>query len=296
MQNDGSGLSGDFMEAYTDFAKVYDELMDETPYRDWAEYISGLISGYGVSLPYKKCEESLQPEDRHESDSLSEKERLDQEKNLVVELGCGTGKFTEEMADLGYDMVGIDNSEDMLGIARSKMEKSGKDILYLMQDMTELDLFCTAGTIVSVCDSINYLTTDEEILKTFKLVNNFLYPGGVFIFDFNTVYKYKDMIGDTTIAENREDCSFIWENYFDEDTNINEYDLTVFVKTDDGERQLFEKFEETHFQRGYTLDEMKDFIEKSGLKFICAIDADTHDKPGKTSERIYIVAGENGKK
>ncbi|SEK61595.1 MULTISPECIES: class I SAM-dependent DNA methyltransferase [unclassified Butyrivibrio] len=299
------------MEAYTDFAKVYDEFMDETPYHDWAAYISRLISGYGISVPYKKKSEDPTQEDGAESQDIDaptsqpgEEEEEDkealllQEQNLVVELGCGTGSFTEEMAKLGYDMIGIDNSGEMLGIARNKMEKAGLDIMYLEQDMCELDLFCTAGTIVSVCDSINYLIEDEQIRKAFTKVNNYLYPGGLFLFDFNTLHKYRDVIGNVTIAENREDCSFIWENFFDIDTNINEYDLTLFVKKDksgDKEEELFERSIETHLQRGYTLDEMKAFIEQAGMSFITAIDADTHDQPTEDSERIYVLAREHGK-
>ncbi|WP_026491332.1 class I SAM-dependent DNA methyltransferase [Butyrivibrio sp. XPD2002] len=299
------------MEAYTDFAKVYDEFMDETPYHDWAAYISRLISGYGISAPYAnngaattKGEEEPETEYEDAEDSVEDTEELLlQEKNLVVELGCGTGSFTEEMAKLGFDMIGIDNSGDMLGIARSKMEKAGLDIMYLEQDMCELDLFCTAGTIVSVCDSINYLIEDEQIRKAFTKVNNYLYPGGLFLFDFNTLHKYRDVIGNVTIAENREDCSFIWENFFDVDTNINEYDLTLFVKkgagTDkasvDASEELFERSIETHLQRGYTLDEMKAFVEQAGMTFITAIDADTHEEPTEDSERIYVLAREHGK-
>ena len=145
---------------------------------------------------------------------------------------------------------------------------------------------------VCVCDSVNYLLEKEEIIETFRLVNNYLYPGGIFVFDFNTVYKYEQVIGDATIAESREDCSFIWENYYHEEEHINEYELTIFVK--EGE-ELFRRFFETHYQRGYTLEEMKGFVKAAGLEFVLALDADTHKKPGKTSERIYIIAREKGK-
>jgi len=283
------------MEAYTDFAKVYDTFMDETPYDVWGDFVSKLIDKYGVSKPLKAsadatCEESLK-----EYVTIEDSEdALNEEKNLVVELGCGTGSFTQVMKKLGYDIMGIDMSPEMLNLAREKSAESGLDIMYLEQDMRELDLYCTAGTIVSVCDSINYVLEDEEIIETFKLVNNFLYPGGVFIFDFNTLHKYRDVIGDTTIAENREDCSFIWDNYYDDESHINEYDLTIFAKVD-AQKELFARSVETHYQRGYTLDEMKSFVKAAGLVFITAIDADTHEDPSDDSERIYIVAREQGK-
>ncbi len=283
------------MEAYTDFAKVYDTFMDETPYDVWGDFVSSLIDKYGVSKPVKVSAKGPVTEDSKEYETVEDSEdALNEEKNLVVELGCGTGSFTQVMKNLGYDIMGIDMSPEMLNLARQKSADAGLDIMYLEQDMRELDLYCTAGTIVSVCDSVNYVLEDEEIIETFRLVNNFLYPGGVFIFDFNTLFKYRDVIGDTTIAENRDDCSFIWDNYYDDDSHINEYDLTIFAKVD-SEKELFARSVETHYQRGYTLDEMKGFVEAAGLSFVTAIDADTHEDPTDDSERIYIVAREQGK-
>ena len=273
------------MEAYTDFAAVYDTFMDETPYDVWGDFVASLIDKYGVSRPsVKRVKEAIEDSE----------EALLQERNLVVELGCGTGSFTMVMAKKGYDIMGIDLSPDMLDIARKKAMDAGLDIMYLEQDMTELDLYCTAGTVVSVCDSINYLLEDNEVLQTFKLVNNFLYPKGIFIFDFNTLHKYRDVIGDCTIAENRENCSFIWDNFYHEEEHINEYDLTIYASCDE-DNALFRRSVETHYQRGYTLDEIKTFVINAGLEFVTAIDADTHLEPTDDSERIYIVAREHGK-
>ena len=289
------------MEAYTDFAGVYDTFMDDTPYEEWAEYIIGLLKRYGVSDV-----DALNPDG--EEDTLSEEEQvrkraLAAERGVVVDLGCGTGTLTEILADAGYDMIGIDNSQEMLNIALAKKEKSGREILYLLQDMREFELYGTVGAVISVCDSLNYLLEEEEIYETFRLVNNYLYPGGVFIFDFNTVYKYETVIGNTTIAENRDDCSFIWENYYDPEGQLNEYDLTVFVRitdtgiedADDHGSGIFRRFTETHYQRGYTLEQMRSIVERAGMKFVAAIDADTHEEVRTESERIYIVAREYGK-
>ena len=290
------------MEAYSDFASVYDIFMDETPYDVWGDFVAGLIEKYGVSKPYAEGEkpgangDGIEAEDAGAEDAAGEntEEALNEERNLIVELGCGTGSFTEILAKKGYDIIGTDISSDMLNIARNKAMEQGLNIMYLEQDMRELDLYCTAGTIVSVCDSVNYVLEDEELIETFKLVNNFLFPKGVFIFDFNTLHKYRDVIGDATIAENREDCSFIWENYYHEEEHVNEYDLTIFVKLSKDE-EIFRKFTETHYQRGYTLEEMKGFVAAAGLEFVTAIDADNHKEPDEESERIYIVAREQGK-
>lgn len=158
--------------------------------------------------------------------------------------------------------------------------------------MRELDLYSTVGTVISVCDSVNYILEEEELLQVFQLVNNYLYPGGVFIFDFNTAYKYREVIGNTTIAENREDCSFIWENYYDPEEEINEYDLTIFVQEED---DVFRRFTETHLQRGYTVEQMRALVEQAGLKILEIKDSDTGEAAAETSERVYIVAKEQQK-
>lgn len=250
------------MEAYTSFARVYDTFMDNIPYEEWAEYLTGLLREYEVK------------------------------DGLVLDLGCGTGNMTELLAGAGYDMIGADNSEDMLEIAMEKRAESGRDILYLLQDMREFELYGTVRAVVSICDSVNYITEPEELQEVFRLVNNYLDPRGVFIFDFNTLYKYREVLGDRTIAENRDACSFIWDNYFYEDEKINEYELSLFIRE---EGELYRKYEETHFQRAYTLEEMVRLVKKSGLEFVTAYDAFTRKAPEETSERIYIVARENGK-
>lgn len=250
------------MEAYTDFALVYDTLMDNTPYEVWCERVVSILK-----------------ESRIKND-------------IVLDLGCGTGTLTELLAKKGYDMIGVDLSYEMLSRAMEKREQSGLPILYLQQDMREFELYGTVKAVVSVCDSLNYLLEDEDVIETFKLVNNYLDPEGLFIFDFNTVHKYRDVIGDTTIAENREDCSFIWENYYHEEECINEYEVTFFIK----EGEYFRRFEETHYQRGYTVEEMKTFLIQAGMDFVSMKDADTWDEVTEESERICIVAKERGKK
>ncbi len=250
------------MEAYTSFAAVYDTFMDNIPYEEWMGYLKELFWEYGI------------------------------ENGLMLDLGCGTGTLTELMAAEGYDMIGIDNAEEMLEIAQEKKRVSGHDILYLLQDMREFELYGTVKGVYSICDSLNYITEEAELIQVFSLVNNYLDPGGIFIFDFNTTYKYREIFGDRTIAENREECSFIWENYYYEDEKINEYDLSLFIKEDSG---LYRKYEETHFQKAYELEGMKQLLEKSGLQFVTAYDAFTKEAPSDTSERIYVIAREHGK-
>ena len=251
------------MDAYTSFASVYDTFMDNIPYEEWAEYLVDLLKEYGIN------------------------------DGLVLDLGCGTGNMTELLASAGYDMIGVDNAEEMLEIAMEKREKSGHDILYLLQDMREFELYGTVKAIVSICDSINYITEEEDLLEVFRLANNYLDPKGIFIFDFNTVYKYREVLGNQTIAEDREDCSFIWDNYYYEDEQINEYELSLFIKEQDSD--LYRKYQEMHYQKAYDLETIKGLVEESGLEYITAFDAFTRNKPTEISERVYVVARERGK-
>ena len=250
------------MEAYTSFAEVYDTFMDNVPYEEWADYLEERLKEYGVK------------------------------DGLVLELGCGTGSMTELLAEKGYDMIGVDNSEDMLEIAMEKRIESGHDILYLLQNMQEFELYGTVKAVVSVCDSVNYITEKEELEEVFRLVNNYLDPQGIFIFDFNTEYKYREILGNQVIAEDREECSFIWENYYDHTSMINEYELTLFVQEED---DLYRKYQESHFQKAYTLRDIRSMIEASGLKFVTAYDAYTQKAPMHNSERITVIAREYGK-
>ncbi len=248
--------------AYTGFAGVYDLFMKEIPYGKWYESVKKILESYGI------------------------------EDGLVLELGCGTGTFTELLARGGYDMIGIDSSADMLEIAMEKKEKSGSDILYLQQDMREFELYGTVRAVVSVCDSMNYIGTEEELRQVFSLVNNYLDPGGIFLFDLKTPYYFREVMGDCVLAENQEEGSYIWENYYYEEEQVNEYDLTLFVREPSG---LFQKYQETHYQKAYETENVFRLLKEAGLVPLTVCDAETKDTPEADSERIYIIARESGK-
>ena len=275
-------------ESYRSFASVYDEFMDGTDYQETADKIQDMITRFGLSKPSQKRTGASEARDV----------LLAAEKNLVVDIACGTGKLTEILAGRGYDVMGIDLSEEMLSIALNRRDKLGHKTLYLCQDMREFELYGTAGTFVSVGDSVNYLTSDADMVKLFKRINTFLFPRGIFVFDFKTLYLYRDVIGDRTIAEDREDCSFIWDNWFDPKTNINEYDLSLFIRDagSDGEDNVFRKFREVHEQRGYTLEEMKHYVKEADLEWVTEMDSDTMGPVTAKSERILCVVREKNKK
>ena len=264
------------MNAYTGFAGVYETFMDNVPYEEWAKYLTGLLKEYGIK------------------------------DGLIAELGCGTGTMTRLLAKAGYDMIGIDLSEEMLDIARYDHPEAEEDILYLHQDMREFELFGTVAAVVSLCDSMNYITSEEDLLKVFRLVNNYLDPGGYFIFDMNTIYKYEVILGDRVIAENRENCSLIWENYYDKEERINQYDITIYSKVEfegdaceeeDGDdygpdTPLYERLEETHIQKAYAIERVKELLEEAGLEFVAVYGVGTKEEPKEDEERVYFIARE----
>lgn len=249
---------GTAMGVYESFAYIYDKFM-EVDYAVWLKYIKELWN------------------------------RFDFHPSLLLDLGCGTGEMTGRMAEEGLDMIGVDISADMLAVARQKAEEKELDILYLEQDMRSFELYGTVDGVICLCDSLNYITEEEELLQVFRLVNNYLNPSGLFIFDLNTEYKFQHMLGDNTFAEAGEDAAYIWENTYDEIGKINEYYMNFFLKTPEGR---YERTEECHYERAYDLDFIRSLIEKSGMKFLAAYDAFTFHPPREDSERIYVVAKE----
>lgn len=273
-------------DQYTDFSICYDLFMDNVPYEKWADDIASELCSNGI------------------------------EEGLVLDLGCGTGTLTELLSDKGYDMIGIDSSEEMLYEAREKQyekvagdeELPGEDkaiegevldesddaiaadvepeILYLCQDIADFELYGTVRAVVSTCDTFNYLTEPEQLLRSLKLVNNYLDPEGVLIFDMNAPEKYEEILSDNVFAENREEASFIWENSYDRDSKINEYALTLFIKDEDTAQ--YDKSEEYHYQRAYSRDEIKSLLDEAGFEIIKNFEEDLR--------MYYVVRVAKGRK
>ena len=247
---------------YENFASVYDALMDDVPYEEWCDHLCRILSGHGI------------------------------EDGLILDLGCGTGAMTRALLRRGYDMIGIDSSVEMLELAKEK-SLGNPSILYLMQDMRSFELYGTVRAIVSVCDCMNYLLEEDELLTVFKLADNYLDPGGVFLFDMNTPYKYRELLGDQTFAENRDEVSYIWENTWYEEEKINEYDLTLFLREDEDN---YRRFKEVHMQKGYEPERVKQLLEKAGLKVESVTDAYTGRPMSEESERVLFTAREQKKR
>lgn len=248
------------MDAYHAFALVYDRMMEEIPYEQWCAFVTEQLQGFGI------CD------------------------GLMLELGCGTGTLTELFSARGYDMIGVDSSEEMLGEAIVKREQSGSRILYLNQDMREFELYGTVRAIVSLCDTMNYLTNYEELVTVCRLANNYLDPGGIFLFDLKTDHYFKS-IGSQSFSDADEEVSYIWDNEYDEDARINSYALTLFIQE---EGDQYRRCEEYHEQYAFSPEEVKAALEEAGMIFVAAID-ETGANAGPDTDRIYVIAREQGK-
>ena len=242
------------MEAYTGFAQVYDMFMDNVPYEEWCAYICGCFRQNGIS------------------------------EGTVLDLGCGTGELTRLMAKKGYNMIAVDSSVDMLEIASQNREDG---ILYIHQRMEELELGESVQAAYSACDSVNYILEEEDLLQAFCRVYSHLMPGGIFLFDMNTDYKYRVLLGENTFAESRDEGSFIWENYYDEESAVNEYDLTLFIPE---EGELFRRYTELHYQKNYSMERVRKLLEQAGFCDICLYDDYTDNPVREDSERCTITA------
>lgn len=247
------------MDNYTDFAPVYDILMEHIPYDKWADYIEKILKRHGI------------------------------DKGLVLELGCGTGTMTRLMAQKGYDMIGIDISEDMLSLAIQRSQKKDDGILYLCQDMREFELYGTVAAIYCVCDTINYMLTTDDLGKVFQLAGNYLDPGGLFIFDMDTIYLYEKVLADKTTYIEHDKGTFIWDNNFYPEEMINEVNLTMFIKQ---ANSLYSKHQEIHTRRAYDIETIRRLLDEAGLDMIGAFHELTDEEPRPDSERIYVVAKE----
>lgn len=243
------------MNSYSDFAYIYDKLMQsDVDYEKWADYIENLFDLYGVNPA------------------------------LVCDLACGTGNITIPLAKRGYDMTGVDISEDMLNAACSK---SGElDILFLNQSITRLDLYGTMDAFLCMIDGINYVITPRLLECAFRRIKScFMNPNALFIFDISTRHKLENTIGSNTFIHSDTDIFYTWQNRYIKQKNISDMLLTFFVR----QGRLYRRFEERHIQRAYTEEELLYMLKKAGFSKIDTYDELTFEKPRPDSERIIFV-------
>jgi len=241
------------METYKGFAIFYDDFMTNIPYDTWGDYIHEIL-----------------------------KKRKSQ---LVLDLACGTGNMTLILAKKGYEMIGVDISSDMLSAAQQKSWNEEQNILFLAQDMRKLDLFGTVDAAVCVCDGLNYILDSVDLETVFKRVRLFLNPNGVFIFDMNTEYKFKELLGQRSFEANGQNgVSYEWDNFYNTTTKINEYYVNFFT-CEDGE-----EFSEIHKQRAYDTNEIIQKLLKAGFAKVSVSHEYTDKPPQVDSIRLTYVA------
>ena len=243
------------MTSYNEMAYIYDRLMyRDINYDRIADYIENIFIKYDI-YP-----------------------------DLVCDLACGTGNVTIPLAKRGYDMTAVDLSEDMLNVAREKSE--GMDILWLNQNIADIDLYGTMGAFLCMIDGINYIITPKSLLKMFTRIKTcFMDPDALFIFDISSRYKLETVIGNNTFIHSERDVFYSWQNTYYEKPKLSDMLLNFFVKNKKG----YERFEERHLQRAYSVKELTYLLKKAGFTMIDTYDAMTFNKPHDKSERIVFV-------
>jgi len=248
------------MSEYNDYsaiARVYDKFnREELDYSKWADFIEESFERFLKSKP-----------------------------ELVLDLACGTGTMTRELARRGYDMIGVDASPDML--SEAYMNSDGERILYLNQDMRSFELYGTVGAIVCCLDSLNYLTADGDLERTLACAHNYLDPDGLFVFDVNTPYKFESVYGDNAYILEDEGVYCGWQNFYDKNTKICDFYLSLFEENEDGS---YCRSDEHHLERCYGEGEIKQALENCGFE-LCGIFSDYgFSKISDTDCRWYFVA------
>ena len=244
---------------YGNLAPFYDKFNKDIDYSAWADFIERLIAeNYTEGKP-----------------------------ELVLDLACGTGSMTLELASRGYDMTGVDYSPEMLDEARSRAEKRGLDVLWLCQDMREFELYGTVDVTVCCLDSINHLTSGRDLGKCLSLVHNYLIPNGLFIFDINGRYKFENVYSDLTYACEDGGAVCIWQNYYNNNNGMCDFYITLFSECEDGR---YERSDEVQREKMYTLRMIRSALAKNSFEFIGAYSDFDKTPATDDSERIYIVA------
>ena len=242
---------------YEEFAANYDKLTTDVDYEKRTEYISSLFNKYG-KMP-----------------------------TLLLDLACGTGGFSNEFAKRGIEVIGVDISPEMLNVARDNSEKSGLDVLYLCQDAAELDLFGTIDGAICCQDSLNHITDYEDLCEVFKKVSLFMEKDGLFIFDLNTPYKHRCVLGNNTFVMESDELYCVWQNEYDPETHQVDIILDFFNQTPQG---LYEKTTEYISERAYGCDEISKALENAGFKTEAIFNEMTYEAPKLGDQRMFFVA------
>ena len=242
---------------YTDFASIYDELMSDVNYRDWASFYRSMMAAAGI----------------HEG--------------KVCECACGTGNITIPLQKLGFHMTGVDLSQDMLWIAAQKARKEGIGIPFVRQDMRELHLHRPMDAVLATCDGVNYLLTDEDVLAFFQSAFRALRPGGGLFFDVSTPFKLSTTLGNQLLWEDSEHITYLWQNTYSARTGVISMHLCFFVKQEDG---TYRRLDEDQKQKAHSVETLTALLHQAGFTQITVYGNGRLDAPARDEQRWHFAA------
>ncbi len=245
------------MNGYDAIASLYDAVNADVDYDGYAARIAGYLSSHGIAPGA-----------------------------LVAELGCGTGRITRALSALGYDMIGIDNSEGMLDAATAQGTDGGR-ILYLLQDMCEFELYGTVAAVVCTLDGVNHLTEDGDLEQCFSLVHNYLDPDGLFVFDLNTPLKFETEYASRDYIIDGDDSVILWRNSYDVETSLCDFDITVMTREED---DRYSRDDAWWCERAYDRETVTALLARCGFDDIVFAGEDFVSAPEKTAHRWYVSA------
>ncbi len=250
------------MASYGDFAYYYDMLTENVDYDKRCEYICSLLAENGIS------------------------------EGILLDLACGTGTLSLMLSEKGYDVIGVDGSEEMLTQAQEKKMEAGADIIFLCQRMEELDLFGTINAAVSTLDSINHVTGKETVKEIFRRVSLFMEDKGIFIFDVNTPYKHKEILGDNTFIYDLDEVYCVWQNSTDANL-VTTISLDLFEKDEDDEETYY-RYSEEFSERAYDLDDIRTWLEECKFEVTAVYEEMTKQNVTDKTQRAVFVARKIG--
>ena len=250
------------MASYGDFAYYYDSLTENVDYEKRCEYIRGLLAENGVG------------------------------EGILLDLACGTGTLSLMLSAIGYDVIGVDASEDMLSVAQEKKMETGEDVIFLCQRMEELDLFGTIKACVSTLDSLNHVTDPQAVREIIRRVSLFMEDKGIFIFDVNTPYKHRKILGDNTFVYDTDEVYCVWQNSTDENL-LTRVSLDIFEKDEDDEETYYRYCEEFS-ERGYELEVLRQYLEENKFEVIGIYEELTKNEVREDTQRAVFVAKKHG--
>lgn len=208
------------------------------------------------------------------------------ENGHLLDLGCGTGTLSFLLEEKGFDVIGIDKSEDMLSEAFAKKSEVNSNTMFLCQDLTELDLFGTAAGAVCVLDTVNHIESKEKICEFFRRVSLFLEMNCMFLLDINTPYKHREILSDNTFVYDADDVYCVWQNSYDEENHRTDIDLDFFIKDGD----VYFKKSESFSEYEYGINDIILSLEQNGFTVLKQFDGYGENEPNGKTERVVLLA------